>query len=113
MVAQFVVADVMVALDRGVLDGAVHPLDLAVRPRTARLGQAMLDLGLIAGPVERMPAVDAWLVALGPVGVGCSVGLLIHLPIVSELDAVVGQHREDRIGHGYDQRSRRKSAAIR
>lgn len=52
-------ADAMVALDRGVLDGAVHPLDLTVRPGTAWLGQAMLDPGLLAGRVERMPAVDA------------------------------------------------------
>ena len=31
VVAQLVVAAVMVSLDRGVLDGAVHPLELAIR----------------------------------------------------------------------------------
>jgi hypothetical protein len=47
---ELVMAGVMVALDRGVLDGSVHPLDLTIRPRAARLGQAMLDLGLHAEP---------------------------------------------------------------
>ena len=43
-------ADVMVLLDRGVPDRAVHPLDLAIRPRTAWLVQTTRDLGLFAGP---------------------------------------------------------------
>ena len=33
VVPQLIMAGVMVALDRGVLDGAVHPLDLTVGPR--------------------------------------------------------------------------------
>jgi hypothetical protein len=67
----------MVALDGRVLDGAVHPLDLTACPGTARLGQAMLDLVLRAGPVERMPAIEAWLVALGPVSGGFGLGFLV------------------------------------
>ena len=45
-------AVVVVALDGGVLEGAVHPLDLAVRPGMARLGQAVLDVVLRAGELE-------------------------------------------------------------
>ena len=96
-------ADVMVALDRGVLDGAVHPLDLSVRPRAARLGQAMLDLGLLAGPIERVPAVDTRLVALCPIGSRLGLGLLVHRVVVGKLEAQVGQHRADRVRHGGDQ----------
>ena len=77
--------------------------NLIRRPRTAWFGQTMLDPGLLAGPVERMPTVDAWLVALGPVGGGCSFGLLVRRRVVGELEGVVGQHRVDRVGHGCDQ----------
>lgn len=62
-------AGVMVALDRGVLEGSIHSLDLTVRPRAARPGQAMLDLRLLAGPNERVPAVDAWTILGRPVSV--------------------------------------------
>ena len=44
MLPELVVAVVMVALDSGVLNGAVHSLDLAVGPRMPRLGQAMFDV---------------------------------------------------------------------
>lgn len=97
--AQLFVADVRVALDGGVLDGAVRPLDSAVRPRAAQFGQAMVGLGLLAGPVECMPAVDAWLVALGPVGSGCGCGLLVHRPVVGKSDTVVHQ-KDDSTGLG-------------
>lgn len=49
----------MVARDRGVLDGAVLPLDLTGGPGAARLSQAMLDLRLLIGALERMLALDA------------------------------------------------------
>ena len=49
-------AVVVVALDRGFLDGAVHALDLAVGPRMVGLGQAMLDAVLGADLVEGMAA---------------------------------------------------------
>ena len=45
---------VMVALDGRLLDGAVHPFDLAVRPRVTRLGEAVLD---IEGGDDRTPSV--------------------------------------------------------
>ena len=40
---------VVEALDGGVLDRAVHPLDLTVGPWMARLGQPMLDVEVGAG----------------------------------------------------------------
>ena len=43
MTAKLIVAVVVIPFDRGVLDGAVHPLDLATGPRMVGLGQAMLD----------------------------------------------------------------------
>jgi hypothetical protein len=49
---QLVVAVVVVAFDGRLLDRPVHPLDLAVGPRVLQLGQAMLDVVLIADPVE-------------------------------------------------------------
>ena len=42
--AQLGVAVVVVALDGGVLDRAVHAFDLSIGPRMVRLGQPVLDL---------------------------------------------------------------------
>ncbi len=61
VLAKLVMAIVMIALDGGVLDGAVHPLDLAVGPRIVRLGEPVFDTILMAGLVQ---AVDAH--ACGP-----------------------------------------------
>ncbi len=45
---------VVAALDGGVLDGAVHPLDLAVGARVVGLGETVLDAVLSAGKLERV-----------------------------------------------------------
>jgi hypothetical protein len=42
--AKLIVVLVVEAFYRGVLDGAVHPLDLTIRSWVARLGQAVLDI---------------------------------------------------------------------
>ena len=52
--AELVVAVVVEALDRRVLDRPVHALDLAVRPRMPGLGQAMVDVVIGAGVFEGM-----------------------------------------------------------
>jgi hypothetical protein len=52
MLAELVVVLVVESLDRGVLDGAVHALDLAVRPRVPRLGEPVVDVELGAGELE-------------------------------------------------------------
>lgn len=43
MLLQLAVAVVVEASDSSVLDGSVHPLDLAVGPRVVDLGEAVLD----------------------------------------------------------------------
>src|ERR687884_682728 len=42
-------------LHGSLLDRAVHPLSLTVRPRVIRLGQPVLDAVLAADPVEDVP----------------------------------------------------------
>ena len=58
MLAELVVAFVVEALDRRILDGAVHPFDLTVRPRMFWPGRPMLNVGLCAGVFEGMGAED-------------------------------------------------------
>ncbi len=73
---------VVVALGGGLLDGAVHSLDLAVGPRVVGLGKPVLD---IVGATDLVETVDT------PAG-GLAVAVLGQL---SELNAVVGQQRVD------------------
>ena len=53
---ELVMALVVVAPDGRVLDGPVHPLDLAIGPGVTRLGQAMIHIVLSAGEFESMRA---------------------------------------------------------
>ena len=71
---------VMVGLDRGVLDRAVHPLSLAVGPRVVRLGQPVLYGVCHADAVEDVRAEEA------------AAGALAILGQVGEGHAVVGEH---------------------
>ncbi len=41
-------------LGSGLLDGAVHALSLAIRPRAVGLGQPMLDAVLVAHAIEHV-----------------------------------------------------------
>ena len=52
VLAQLVVIVVMEAFDGRVLDRAVHPLDLAIRPGMLDLGQPVVDLMLAADPIK-------------------------------------------------------------
>ncbi len=54
MPSQLVVIVVVIALDRGVFDGAVHALDLTVGPRMIDLGETMFDAVLLASHPEHM-----------------------------------------------------------
>ncbi len=54
---KLVVAIVVVSLDDGVLESAVHPFDLPVGPRVARLCQSVFGAILAADPVEQVHAV--------------------------------------------------------
>src|SRR6185437_10386921 len=49
---QLIVSLVVVALDRGLFEGPVHPLDLSVRPRVIRFGYPMLDAMALTTAVE-------------------------------------------------------------
>jgi len=95
----------MVALDRRVLDGPVHSLDLAVGPGMARLGQAMLNAALLAGPREGVQAVEPRLVAHGPVRLSFGFGFLVGRRVVDELGAVVGEHGVNRVRDRSDEGS--------
>lgn len=89
----------MEALDGGLLDGPVHPLDLTVGPWVLGLGGAMLNVIRGAGVFEGM---SPEALAVGdrlldqrhgrPSGAGRG-----------ELDAVVGEHGVDLVGDGCDQ----------
>lgn len=81
---------VVVALDGGVFNGAVHPLDLAIGPGMFDFGQPVLNAILPAPHVEHVRHVArCW-----SIGVAGREG---------ELDAVVGQNGVDFIGNGLDQ----------
>lgn len=54
MATELVVALVVEALDRRILDGSVHPLDLAIGPWMFGLGRAVLDVVRGAGVFEGM-----------------------------------------------------------
>ena len=78
---------VMEGLDGGFLDGAVHPLGLAVGPGMIGLGELVLDAVLAADAVEDV----AHPLGSGPIAV---------LRQVGEGHAVVGQHGMDGIREG-------------
>jgi hypothetical protein len=80
---------VMVAFDRCLLQGAIHAFDLAVDPRVVRLGQPVLDAIGIVKHVEH-------------VGTPMSGRPDTVLRQIGELDAVIGEHRVDFIGNGFD-----------
>src|SRR5215213_2199847 len=91
--------DVVEALNGRLLDGAVHPLDLPIRPRVSRLGQAVLHIGLGAGEFEgvgakELLASEHLLELVRHPGVTAGLG---------EMRAVVGENRMHPVGHGRDQ----------
>ena len=98
MRAQLIVGFVEVAFDGGVLDRAIHPLDLAIRPRMLRLRQPVVNIIGGAGIFEGMR----------------SEGLLLgdHLPDfhrrrvasgIGEVGSVIGKDRGERVRDGLDQ----------
>lgn len=91
MVSQLVVAVVVVALDRRLLEGPVHALDLAIGPRVVWLGEPMLNVVRPADLIEAVDAVQGSRAAtvLGQLG---------------ELDAVVGQDGVRAIRTSLDER---------
>lgn len=78
---ELVVVVIMIAFDGCFFDRSVHALDLAIGPRVFDFGEAVLDVILVADPVE-----DVFERA----------GVVSH---VCELDAIVGQDRVNAIGN--------------
>lgn len=92
VVSELIVAVVVVALDRRVLDRAVHPLDLAIGPGMVHLGQPVLDVVLGTDAAEDV----------------CEgIGILLA---VGELNAVIRQDDVDAVGTARI-RSRKNCAA--
>lgn len=81
-------AFVVEAFDSRLLDGAVHPFDLAIRPRVVGLGEAMLDVVCLADHVEAHRTRED----------GVPVARLF-----GELDGIVRQDRVDTVGHGFQE----------
>ena len=99
MSPKFVMGFIIEALDGGVLDGAVHPLDLAIRPRVLGLGQAMIDGVASAGHFKGRSS--EWLAALKHAfDIGDRPTLALR---VSEVRAVVSQHGMDLVGDRFDE----------
>ncbi len=83
---QLIVAVIVEPLHSCLLDRAVHPLDLTIRPRMVWLGQSVFDPVGLADHIEpHWPRMD-----------GVSVSGLF-----SELDAVICQDRVDFVRHGF------------
>jgi hypothetical protein len=82
-----------------VLDGAVHALDLAIGPRMLWLGQPVVDIGEGAGVFERVCS-ERLLAGDHLADLGWGPGIALG---VGEVDAVVGQHRMDLVGHDLNQ----------
>lgn len=95
--AQLVVVVVVEALDGCILDGAIHPFDLAVHSWMARLCQAMLNVEIGTCRLKGMTSVRH---VLGPHGLGCPTVTCR----IGDMGANVGENRMDFIGSGCDQR---------
>ena len=99
MAPQLIVILIIEALDGCVLYGPVHPFHLAIGPGMPGFHGSMLDVILSTGELEGVSAEDF--------SVCHRLADLRHCRSTSagrsELDAVVGQHRVDRVGHGLDQ----------
>src|SRR3954451_10972171 len=90
MVAQLVVIIVVIAFDGCVLDRAVHSFDLAVGPGMIDLGESVFDTGLAATQSEHVRHTSR-------------VRRICLSRWQTELDAIIGEHRMDFVGNGFDQ----------
>jgi len=89
--SQLVVGVVVIELNRGLFDSAVHALDLPVGPGMIGLGEAVVDAVEKTDPVKRM-------------AVKAGRGSIAILRQIGELDAVVREHGMDAIRDSRDQR---------
>lgn len=83
-------AVIVITLDGSFLDGAVHPLNLPIRPRMFDFGEPVLDVIFLAPHIEHVGHVRG----SRPVGISWRKG---------ELDSIVGQDGVDLVGNSLDQ----------
>ena len=88
MRAQLIMIVVVIPLDRGVLDRAVHPFDLAVGPGVIGFRQPVLDPVCVADHVKAH---------------GSRIDCVPVSRLLGELYAIIGQDGVDVIGHGFEQ----------
>jgi len=90
---------VVEALDGRILDGAVHPFDLAIGPGVLGLGQTMIDV--VASTRHLEGGSPEWLAALKH---AFDIGNRPTLALgISEVGPVVGEHGMDLIGDRFDE----------
>ena len=97
VLAELVVAIVMIAFDGGLLDGSVHPLDLPIGPRVLHLGQTMLDPVLVADAIE-----DVMECVFVPRLVGELDAPFDCLPAAVAQDRIIGEDGVDGVRHRCD-----------
>jgi hypothetical protein len=97
MASEFIMSFVIEALDGSVLDGAVHPLDLAIGPRMLRLGETVIDVVAGAGHFEGVSP-EELLTCDHLLDLGQRPTLAIR-----EVDAVVRENGVNLIGNGFDE----------
>src|SRR5690606_38719784 len=93
--AELVVAFIVVAPDRRLLEGAVHPLDLTIRPGMVWPGQAMIDAVLSADELEAMRPDELTAIESLADELGCRG----HITGRGELHAIAGEHGAHLVGH--------------
>lgn len=86
--AELLVAFIVIPFDRGILDGAVHPLNLAIGPWMVGLGQATFD------PIRFTNQVVAHLAERHAVPVP---------RLLCKLDAIVCKIGVELVGHDFEQ----------
>jgi hypothetical protein len=99
MLTQLVVTVIMVAMDRGLLDGAVHSFNLPIGPRMPRLGQSVINVTDSACIFKGMaPKSTAFLECLLDIGRCPTFAIWI-----GELHAIVREDRVNLVRHDFDQ----------
>jgi hypothetical protein len=99
MPLKVIVAVLEEAFDGGFLDGAIHPLDLAVRPEMIWLGEPVFDATAATHAVEGMSA-EACRWSLTVFGKVC------------ELDSIIGKYRMNTVRNSFNKRFEEGSRSL-
>ena len=99
VLAETIMAVVVVTSDRGFLDRSVHGFDLAVGPRMVGLGQAMIDIGLGACEFEGVGSEQFTLLDGG----SDLSGSRAVVPRCREVGSIISEHGVDFVRDRVDQ----------